>query len=300
MDSRDFSALVFIMMLAWFDQKNAGYLIGGSKPLSRRMTEKFLSLGGTLTTGKRVVKIITDNNTASGVVLSDGSKIGADYVISAADGHSTIFEMLEGRFTSDKVNKAYNSWEMFKPIVQVSFGINKEIRSDYPVLSWLGNNIKIGKTKLDQGYSIMNYHFDPTMAPYGKTVIVLRFESPWDQWKDLEGEAYKFEKEQIEKDASSILEKHYPGITGYIEVADVATPKTDVRYTGVWKGAYEGFLPSSKNFMSNLTPALPGLKKFYMAGQWLFAGGGLPPAAQSGKWAVQLICKEEKQKFLTS
>jgi hypothetical protein len=36
-----------------------------------------------------------------------------------------------------------------------------------------------------------------------------------------------------------------------------------------------------------------------MAGQWLFPGGGLPPSAQTGKWVVQLICKKEKQKFIS-
>ena len=38
---------------------------------------------------------------------------------------------------------------------------------------------------------------------------------------------------------------------------------------------------------------------FLMAGQWLFPVGGLPPSAQTGKWSVQLICKKEKQKFIT-
>jgi phytoene dehydrogenase-like protein len=188
---------------------------------------------------------------------------------------------------------------VFNPIVQVSFGIDKEIKSDYFVQTWLVKNIKIGMTKLNHGYSIMNYHFDNTMAPAGKTVIVMRFVSPWELWKELEGEEYKSEKQVIKKEASLILEKHFPGITENIEIIDVATPKTGVRHTGVWKGAYEGFLPSSRNLNANLKATLPGLKRFFMAGQWLFPGGGLPPAGQSGKWAIQMICKKEKQKFVT-
>ena len=31
----------------------------------------------------------------------------------------------------------------------------------------------------------MNYSFDTTMAPSGKSVIVIRFESPWTLWKTL-------------------------------------------------------------------------------------------------------------------
>ena len=224
-------------------------------------------------------------------------KIFADYIISAADGHSTIFEMLDGKYLSENIKKAYSSWELFNPIVQVSFGIRSDIRTDFPVQSWLSKNTTIGMTKTDHGYSIMNYSFDPTLAPAAKTVIVIRFESPWDLWKDITSEEYLKEKEQIGKDARLLLEKHIPGTSGKIEVVDVATPLTDVRYTGVWKGSYEGFIPSSKNLMSNLKSTLPGLDGFYMAGQWLAAGGGLPPAAQSGKWAIQLICKKEKQTF---
>jgi phytoene dehydrogenase-like protein len=295
--SRDFSALAFIMMFAWFNQKNAGYLIGGSLPMSERMTEKFLNLGGTLTTKKRVTQITTENNEAKGVILEDGTKIAADYVISAADGNSTIFHMLKGKYLSKKFMQAYEKWDLFPPLVQVSFGINKVIPSDSPADLHLDKDVFIGKTKTTHGYSFMNYQFDPTMAPEGKSVIVLRYETPWENWENMPREEYLAEKEKIREDATMLFEKHYHGISAYIEETDVATPLTDVRYTGVWKGAYEGFMPSSKNLMDNLPPKLPGLKKFYMAGQWLFPGGGLPPAGQSGKWVIQYICKEEKRKF---
>lgn len=297
--SRDFSALAFIMMFAWFNQKNAGYLTGGSLPMARRMTSRFLDLGGKLTTKSRVTKIVVENNIAKGVILSDSTEIVADYVISAADGHSTIFDMLEGKYQNRKISNAYENWKLFTPIVQVSFGINKKIESEVPVEMWLIKDKVIGRTKTSNGYSIMNYYFDHTMAPEGKSVIVMRFDSPWELWEDIDPGRYKIEKEQIEKEARAILEKRYPGISANIEVCDVATPLTDVNYTGVWKGSYEGFMPSSKNLMDNLNSIIPGLKKFYMAGQWLFPGGGLPPAGQSGKWAIQYICKEERIRFKT-
>jgi phytoene dehydrogenase-like protein len=284
-------------MFAWFNQKNAGYLIGGSLPLARRMTKRFLDLGGDLRTKSRVIKIVVENNIAKGVVLSDGTEIKADYIISAADGHSTIFNMLEGKYLNKRISDAYENWDLFTPFVQVSFGINKIIKSEVPVETWLIKDQIIGKTKTINGYSFMNYCFDPTMAPEGKSVILIRFDSPWELWKDVDNGKYKNEKEQIKKDATAILEKRYPGITANIEICDIATPLTDVNYTGVWKGSYEGFMPTSKNLMNNINPAIPGLKKFYMAGQWLFPGGGLPPAGQSGKWAIQYICRDEKINF---
>jgi len=130
--------------------------------------------------------------------------------------------------------------------------------------------------------------------------MVLRYDSPWKLWNDMEENEYKAEKLQIQKDATAFLEKEYPGISAFIEVIDVATPKTDVRYTGVKDGAYEGFMPSKENMMKSIKMQLPRLQNFYMAGQWLYPGGGLPPSAQTGKWAVQLICKKEKQQFVSN
>jgi phytoene dehydrogenase-like protein len=296
---RNFSALAFIFMLAWFNQKNAGYIKGGSFPLAQRMVEKFEKLGGEILYKTKVEKIIVENNIAKGVILSDGRKILSDYVISTADGYTTIYKMLEGKYMSKKIDFAYKNWELFTPLVQVSFGIRKEVKYESPITINISKDIKIGRTQLEYGYSIMNYAYDETMAPAGNTTIVMRYESPWKLWENLEGEEYKNEKLQIEKDATGILELEYPGITDYIEVIDVATPKTDFRYTGVKEGAYEGFMPSKENMMKSLDMQLPKLKNFLMAGQWLFPGGGLPPSAQSGKWTIQLICKKEKQKFIS-
>ncbi|MFA6582440.1 MAG: hypothetical protein WCS79_11595, partial [Paludibacter sp.] len=228
---------------------------------------------------------------------SDGTSVPADYVISAADGYSTIFKMLESKYISKEIDFAYKNWELFTPIVQVSFGVKKDIPSQFPIIINISKDMIIGKTKLENGYSVMNYSYDSTMAPEGKTTIVLRYDSPWKLWENMEAEEYKAEKKQIQKDATACLEKIYPGISEFIEVIDVATPKTDVKYTGVKDGAYEGFMPSKDNMMKSLKMQLPKLQNFYMAGQWLFPGGGLPPSAQTGKWTIQLICKKEKQKF---
>jgi phytoene dehydrogenase-like protein len=297
---RDFSSLAFIFMLGWFNQKNAGYIKGGSYPLAQRMAEKFTMLGGTISYRKKVDHIIVENNIAKGVVLTDGITIPADYVIGAADGYTTIFKMLGGKYVSKQIDEAYKNWELFTPLVQVSFGVGKEIKSESPIIINLDKRQRIGRTQLAGGYSVMNYSYDETMAPAGKTTLVMRYESPWALWKDLEGEEYKAEKQQIEKDAVVCLEKIYPGISEFIEVTDVATPKTDVKYTGVKDAAFEGFMPSSKNMMKSIKMKLPGLNNFYMAGQWLFPGGGLPPSAQSGKWAVQLICKQNRQTFVSN
>ena len=145
---RNFSSLAFIFMLGWFNQKNAGYIKGGSYPLAQRMVEKFEKLGGKMSYKKRVEKIIVENDTAKGVLLTDGTVIPADYVISAADGYATIYKMLDGRYVSKEIDHAYKNWELFPPLVQVSFGINKVVDAESPIILNFTKGLQIGRTEL--------------------------------------------------------------------------------------------------------------------------------------------------------
>jgi phytoene dehydrogenase-like protein len=293
----DFSCIGFLFVLLWFSQKNAGYPIGGSMPFTMRMAEKYNSLGGVFTGKSRVEKILTDGNRAVGVRMDDGTLKYADYIIGACDLHALMYDMLDGKYLSPKIEKAFAEWPLFKPIVQVSFGISRPIESEFHTYQVIAPGQSIGRTILAAGYGVSNYNHDPEITPMGKCVMKLLFDSPIELWEDLKGEEYRAEKEKIAADATAKLEELYPATKGNIEVVDVATPLTDIRYTGVWRGAYEGFLPTSKNMTKTLPNTVKGLDNFYLAGQWLFPGGGLPPSAQSGKWLFQLITKKDKKKF---
>lgn len=294
----NFPAIVFIMMLGWFNDRNAGYLTGGSLPIAQRMTKRYKDLGGSLSLGARVDKIIIKNNKACGVKLMDGSEHQADIVISAADGHATLYEMLEGKYISPEYDKAYKSWKLFTPFVQVSFGIKDVVKSETKMTAYWQKPFGIGNFKVTEGYMILNQSMqDPTLVPEGKTSLILRFSSPWEDWKKVSTDDYRHEKEMILKDSINILEKNYPGIKNKIEIADVCTPITGNAITGVWKGSFEGFVPETNVITTSLPDRLPGLKNFYMIGQWVSAGGGLPPSVQSGKWIIQTLCKENNLEF---
>jgi phytoene dehydrogenase-like protein len=288
----NFSAIGFLMMLSLFKDNNAGYPAGGSLNFVLRILNKYQELGGTLSAGRRVNKILIEDGKAVGVKLEDGTIQKSDYVIAACDLHTVIYDMLDGKYIPEDIKNAFENWPLFKPLVQVSFGIKKEIKEKQMMTNYLVPT-KIGATKIDS-YSISNYSYDPAMAPEGKTTIVIKFESPYEIWEHLEHNPYEKEKERIKEDAIILLEKTYPGIKDFIEVVDVATPLTDIKYTGVYRAAYEGFRPTKSNMNKILNPIIKGLDNFILAGQWLFPGGGLPPSALSGKWAIEVFYKKEK------
>ena len=55
-------------------------------------------------------KIIVKDNVTSGVHLEDDLEHLAEVVVSAADGYSTIFGMLEGKYVNQKVNAYYKAY----------------------------------------------------------------------------------------------------------------------------------------------------------------------------------------------
>ena len=241
-----------------------------------------------------------EGNQAKGVTLENGETLNADYVLGACDGHTILYDMLKGKYLPEKVQHAYENWDLFQPLVMIGVGVADTIDSTcHNERFILAEKRNIGQTPVE-GYSIMNRSlYDPSFSLPGKTTLLLQFESPWEIWESLQGVAYLNEKEAIRKAAVDILEHHYPGITDKIETIDIATPQTTVRFTGVWKGAYEGFMPSH-DVLNGLPMELEGLENFLMIGQWLFPGGGLPPSAQSGKWAIQKLVNQEKKTFVTA
>jgi phytoene dehydrogenase-like protein len=62
----------------------------------------------------------------------------------------------------------------------------------------------------------------------------------------------------------------------------------------------EGWLITPGTGMRNLPCVLPGLKNFYMAGQWISPGGGLPSGLMSGRMVARRIAKNAGLRWLAS
>lgn len=296
----DFPTLAMLMTLAWMSAKEAGYPIGGSLEFARAIEQRYLALGGKIHYRSRVAKIIVENNRAVGVRLSDGTERRADLVISAADGYATIYQMLEGKYLDDQIQTRYKETPIFAPLVQVSLGINRDLSKEpHQVYYQLDKKLHIGGQPLEV-LGVKHYCYDPTLAPKGKSAVVVMIGADYDYWKNLTHEQYAAEKASAADQVIAALEQWYPGIQKQIEVVDVATPLTYERYTGNWKGSMEGWLITTKTIGKSFKKTLPGLENFYMIGQWTEPGGGLPPAARCGRDVIQIICKQDRKRFVTT
>ena len=300
-DIPDFPMMAMLMTLAWMHQKSAGFPEGGSLEFSRAIEQRYLSLGGKGHYCSPVTKILVEDDRAIGVRLADGSEHHSDIIISAADGHTTIFNMLDGKYINNKVQGYYDKLPIFPPLIQVALGVARSFDGlPHSVVYPLDEPVIIaGQEQKHIGVEI--YNFDPSLAPPSKTVMKVMFTSDDEYWKSLkqDPEHYETEKEKIADQVMTLLNQRFPGLAPQMEMRDVATPVTWERYTGNWQASFEGWLITTKTFGMRMSKTLPGLKNFYMAGQWVEPGGGVPTAAMSGRNVIQIICKRDRKPFIT-
>lgn len=297
------SVLPLLFSLAWMSEHNAGYPIGGSQAVIRLIVENLMNLGGALRLGSKVEKILVENDAAVGVQLAGGETIAADWVISAADGHATIYDLLGGRYADEVTDSIYNSLKPFPSYLQVSLGVARDLSSQPGYVTQLLDTpltLQPG-TDLSQ-ISFRYFHFDPTFAPPGKTAVTCFLPTyGFEHWVKLRQDDhayYQAEKHRVAEAVIAILERRIAGMREAIEVVDVSTPASVIRYTGNWKGSMEGWLMTPSSGFHSLPNTLPGLQQFLMAGQWVSPGGGLPSGLMTARAAMQTICKRDGVRFL--
>lgn len=294
----------FLFSLATIVAGNGGIPVGVSRDMAFRMKERYESLGGVVHCSADVKEILIENGCAKGILLADGTKVDADYVIPAGDIYYTMHTLLKNQYTLPQYEERFQHFKDY-PLpssVLAAFGVKKDL-SDYPDSEhWLVEPYPVGAGKMG-AVAYKNYAFQKSFAPEGCTVITstaVQFDEDYLWWKKLYDEdrtAYESEKKRIALHMQAEIEKRYPEFVGKMELLDVATPVTYERYAHAHHGAWMAFVmkPGQKNLSHN--GVLKGLQNCYLAGQFLYQPGGLPTAVTTGKFAVQRICKKEKIKL---
>ncbi|MGB7352470.1 MAG: FAD-dependent oxidoreductase, partial [Acidobacteriaceae bacterium] len=276
--------------------------LGGSQALIRGIEATIRRLGGMLRFNAKVEKILVENDRAVGVELASGERVQADWVISAADGHATLFDMLGGRYITEVLRERYARRPLFASYVQVSLGVAMDLHDQPPMLSLLLEKPLVVDpgTGLDSiGFRF--FHFDPTFAPVGKTAVTsllpTRNHRYWADLRANDPPQYHAEKHRVAEAVIAVLERRIPGIAAAIEATDVSTPASVIRYTGNWQGTMEGWLVEPGDPWRALPNKLPGLERLLMVGQWVAPGGGLPSGPMTARPAVKAVCKADHVPF---
>lgn len=268
------------------------------------LAARYEALGGRIHYSAQVEKILVEDDAAVGVRLYDDREFHGDVVISCADGRSTVFDMLGGEYIDRGLERQYSSKLPVLSQLQVSFGVDREMAQEpHWMIHLLDEPLLIaGETYTSIG--VKQYGFDPSLTPPGKSVVMIMLPTDYYYWQRIYGRRlYDMEQLQVADVLLDFLEGLYPGFKAAVEVKDVATPLSYERYTGNYLGATCGWLLTDKTMLmmvQGVDKTLPGLRNFYMAGQWVEPGGSVPIVAMSGRSAVRLLCATDERPFRTT
>lgn len=279
-----------------------------SSTLSYALMNVIKKHGGQVIFKTEAEKILTKDGAVAGVRTVDGKTYHSRAIISNASAPATFERMLSTEvLPEDFLAELRIRRSSFSTFV-VWLGLNQEIRgkiSGYEIFISDRSDLMPQWSSIDdylhRGEFIVTIYDNlySGYSPPGKSSITLFQGCSYGAWKQFEAEyfaglkrAYKREKERI----ANILIKRaearlIPGLRSMIEVMDVATPLTNIRYTRNPEGSIYGYGSSMPSGIKNRTP----VKGLYLAGAW-DSGGGYHRAMRSGRNAFRFLMEDWERK----
>lgn len=290
------SAVGLVFTLATLACGDGGYPLGGSLAMARRIAERFMDLGGKIQYNTLVNQVVVKDKRATGVVV-DGKEIFADAVIVTQDTLAAIDQLFAQPIQEPWAQQMRRET---KPMLNtfVCLGIKADLSSVPENIGFrLETPIFCAEQKVHT-IGVNNYATYPGYAPKGCTALTATFMGDsYDWWKrQKENGTYEMEKKRFAEAVIAALARKFPQIKDKVEVWDVATPLTYERYLHSYKGSWMSIM--GKGAKMTAYPGKPeSITSLYFAGQRLMLPGGLPVAAETGRKAVQHLCKDMDSVF---
>jgi len=292
------SMMMFAFAQSSFIRGGGHFIQGGSQRLSNYLVSVIQDNGGQVLLGKKVNKILVENNSACGVAFSDNfSKIGETSV----PAHRVIFNgaipLVANMLPEPHAQLLRKKFENLEPacsLISLYIGFKTPPRvlgnKHYSTLL-VGDDVKslanINKN-CHADWSTRNLVFvdysqlDSKLAPEGKAVGAICAADYLVDWENLDEQAYKDKKEQIAHALIRRLEKFIPGISSHIEHYELGTPKTIQSYVLTPKGTVYGYAQTPKQAGMNRPGIQSPIKNLSFTGQWCSPGGGFTGTITGG------------------
>lgn len=299
---RGYQAYAFLVSYGTVTGGNGDIPKGGSLAMSVRIAERFKEYGGALHTNTGVKNILLNGKKAEGILLENGNKVGADYVICACDTYYTFHKLLPEKYMPDGLKKMYADRDKY-PVssgFQIAYAVDGIFTELTGTRVFSCDEMKVGNQSV-QCMSIQSYDYEADFAPAGKMILQTNFsqtETDYKYWENIymDKTVYEKKKAEIADQALQRVVKEYPFLEGKIHVIDVWSPMTYTRYCNSYKGAYMSFVTTKQAKSITVPGVVKELDNVLLASQWLMGPGGLPTAAAMGKFAAWRIMKKESER----
>jgi all-trans-retinol 13,14-reductase len=278
------------------------YPRGRSQDLSNAFVRYIEGHGGTVLLNTPVERILREGGAACGVRAAGGREFRSRAVVSNANPFDTFGRMLGDDAALTQCQAAWRQYSVSLSSFQVFLGLKEDLvgrlgltdselfvapgydpEADYAQM--VAGDVEHG------GFGVSLYdNVFRGYSPAGKNTVnlmTLQGYGPWEPFAQdyFAGrkEAYRRAKEQM---AAVLIrraeEKVLPGLSAAIEVMEVGTPLTNVRYTAHYRGAAYGWDQTVNNSGGRRVGHATPVPNLYLAGAWSRPGHGYAGVIASG------------------
>ena len=289
----------FLILVSQLAQGQLSRPAGGSAALRDALVRRFTELGGELLVDTTVEEVVVEQHRVVGVRIADGRILRSELVVSTASAYETALSLLGGRFLDAATRQRLDEWPKYQAVALVSYGVERPLAEvPWSLVVHQREPFVLGGRAQPQ-LAFRTYNDDPTFAPKGHTVVQSMLETDYRFWAE-QGDREEATREAAASAVLDRLERSLPGIRADVRMTDVATPLTFWRFARVWRGAFEGWLPTRRTYGVRVPRHVPGLRGLYLAGQWVEPGGGVPISMMSGRHAIQVLCDDLGRRFVAT
>jgi len=278
------------------------YPKGKSQKISDALVAFTTARGGKVLLDTEVVKVLMKDGAAYGVRTADGHEYTGRAVIANSNPHDLFHSLVEDDGRLKDFVPRMDRWTASLSTFQVFLGLKKDLvgalgipeteifcASGYDPEAEYAGALSADMTNPSLGITLYDNLY-PGYSPQGKNTLSLIMLQGYGHWEKYEADyrqgrktAYRAEKERI----ADILirraeERLLPGLSKAIEVKEIGTPLTNVRYTANYHGSIYGWDQTLDNSgmrrMAHTTP----IANLFLSGAWTRPGGGYSAVLMSG------------------
>ncbi|WP_095333911.1 NAD(P)/FAD-dependent oxidoreductase [Helicobacter sp. 11S02596-1] len=278
------------------------YIKGGSQSLSDALTQIITEAGGQVRANCEVSAILTQDQTAVGVVYRDKKthqqiSLKASKIIANCDPAIVYSSLLDSYIDTRADTEITKDFSITTSLVSAYLIFDKNLSVLYPDMDYntfiydeamLTSSFKdtkisdapiekrplafINYSKIDNGLSDSDDRYLAVVAVY----------SYFEEWDNLEKAEYREKKRQLLEAIQARLEEMFAGINNHCIHAELATPKTIARYIKTRKGTPYGYDQDIEGFIGRERFKSKSVKNLYFASAFGAPGGGFTGAILAG------------------
>jgi phytoene dehydrogenase-like protein len=278
------------------------YPVGKSQKISNALVSFIEERGGEVKLNTRVKEILTRDRAAYGVRTDKGEEFTGKVVVSNANAHDTFNKMLgQEEYMNDYLSKM-RSYSVSLSSFQIFLGLKRDIVSnsgitDSEIFMETGYDIEqayrnsLNADVEDGGYALTLYdNILEGYSPEGKNTLNIMTLQGYEHWEPYAADyfsndksAYRKEKERMADILiTKVEETLLPGLRDAIEVKEIGTPLTNIRYTSNYRGAIYGFDQTLNNSGQSRIGHSTPVQNLYLSGAWSKPGHGYGGVLGSG------------------